>query len=119
MTFLQRIVINTISFIAIAGLMQNMQIFYVANIGTAIFAAIVLAILNAVLKPILVIISLPITIMTLGIFSVVINAFLLSLTSSFIGKESFSFSSFGATMLIAVLLSLINAVVSNYIIRKD
>ena len=119
MTFLQRIVINTVSFVAIAGLMQNMHIFYVANVWTAVFAAVVLAILNAILKPILVVISLPITIMTLGIFSIVINAFMLSLTSSFIGKDAFSFSSFGATMLIAVLLSLINAVVSNYIIRKD
>lgn len=114
MTFLQRVIINVISFIALAGLLQSTQIFYVGSIWAALGAAIVLAFLNAFVKPFLVIISLPITIMTLGLFSIIINALLLELTAHLVGTHNFHFASFGVTVLMAIIMSVINAIVSNY-----
>ncbi|CAH0416532.1 phage holin family protein [Periweissella fabaria] len=118
MTFLQRVIINAISFVALAGLLQSTQIFYVSSIWAALGAAIVLAFLNAFVKPFLIVISLPITIMTLGLFSI-INAFLLELTAYLVGTPHFHFASFGATILMAIIMSVINAIVSNYFNREN
>lgn len=114
MTFLQRVVVNTISFVALAGLFQKSQIFFVGSVWIALLAAIILALLNAFVKPLLFIISLPITIITLGLFSIIINALMLELTAYVIGSTEFYFANFGATILMAIIMSIINAVVSNY-----
>lgn len=119
MTFLQRVIINAISFVALAGLLQSTQIFYVSSIWAALGAAIVLAFLNAFVKPFLIVVSLPITIMTLGLFSIIINAFLLELTAYLVGTPHFHFASFGATILMAIIMSVINAIVSNYFNREN
>lgn len=118
MTFLQRLIVNTISFIALAGLFQSTQFFYVGSVWAALLAAVVLGILNTVVRPILLLISLPITILTLGFFSIVINAMMLELTSFVVG-ENFHFANFGVTILMAIIMAVINAVVSNYFINRE
>lgn len=110
MRFWQKIIVNAVLFLALAGFLQNM--FYVENIWVSLGASIVLALLNMAVKPVLFILSLPITILTLGLFTIVINAGMLSLTSSIVGS-GFAFSSFGATMLIAMLVSLVNMLINN------
>ncbi|KRK48070.1 phage holin family protein [Secundilactobacillus kimchicus] len=115
MRFWQRILLNTILFIALAGFFRDS--FYVANVWIALIASVVLAVLNALVKPVLALLSLPITILTLGLFSIVINGAMLALTSAVVGSD-FHFSSFGATMLIAILMSLVNAVISNQLGRN-
>lgn len=118
MKFYQRVLVNALVFIALAGFMQSSHLFYVSSFWVAIIASFILAILNAIIKPILIIISLPITILTLGLFSIVINAAMLELTSVVVGPQSFYFQSFGVTMVVAVIISLVNAVVSKYF-NKD
>lgn len=118
MTFLQRLIINTISFIALAGLFQSSDFFYVGSVWAALLAAVVLGVLNTILRPILFLISLPITIMTLGLFSIVINALMLEMTSILIGND-FKFANFGATILMAIIMAVINAIVSNYFNKKN
>ena len=110
MRFWQKIIVNAVLFLALAGFLQNM--FYVESLWVSLGASIVLAILNMAVKPILFILSLPITLLTLGLFTIVINATMLSLTSFIIGS-GFEFSSFGATMLIAMLVSLVNMVLNS------
>lgn len=110
MVWWQKLLLNTIVFLALAGLIDG---FYVESFGTALFASIILGILNIVVNPILQLLSLPITLLTFGLFSLVINAAMLSLTAALLGS-SFSFTSFWMTILISALLSLINTVVNNF-----
>lgn len=122
MRFWPRILVNAVIFLALAGFFQSslagglQNTFYVSSVWIALLASFVLALLNAVVKPILFVLSLPITILTLGLFSVVLNAIMLELTSWFVGSN-FTFSSFGTTLIIAVLMSLCNAIISDHFAR--
>ncbi|QEA32049.1 phage holin family protein [Secundilactobacillus malefermentans] len=115
MKFWMRIIINTLLFIALAGFFKNM--FFVSDIWIALVASLILAVLNALVRPILYILSLPITVLTLGLFSIVINAVMLQLTAFFIGN-SFRFSSFGASLLMAVLMSICNTIISSFVTSR-
>ncbi|MFL2099567.1 phage holin family protein [Desemzia sp. FAM 23989] len=110
MKFWQRIIVNALVFLALSGLLQAN--FYVGSVWVALGASIVLALLNMTLKPILFILSLPITIISLGLFSIVINAVMLSLTAAIMGN-GFYFSSFWTTMLVALIVSLVNTFFNN------
>ncbi|KRM90411.1 phage holin family protein [Liquorilactobacillus cacaonum] len=111
MSFWGRALVNAIIFVSVAGFFP--QSFHVANIWISLIAAIVLGLLNMFVKPILLIFSLPITFMTLGLFYFVINAFMLELTSYLVGS-TFIFASFGDAFLLALILSLVNVVITNY-----
>lgn len=114
MNFFTRILIDTILFIALAGFFAQTGMFYVANIWVALLASLILACLNVLVKPILWILSLPINILTLGLFSIVINGVMLQLTSYFVGSMYFHFSSFGSAMLIAIIMSICNAILADH-----
>ncbi|UQS85077.1 phage holin family protein [Apilactobacillus apisilvae] len=110
MGFWSRLLVNTLLFMAIAGFFQGS--FYVASVTTAIIAAFVLAILNTLIKPVLFILSLPINILTLGLFSIILNAFMLEMTSYIVGA-SFHFNSFGMAILVSIIMSICNIVISD------
>ncbi|GAW99786.1 phage holin family protein [Secundilactobacillus mixtipabuli] len=112
MKFWVRILINAVLFMALAGFLK--ENFYVASPWVAFLASVVLSLLNALVKPILFILSLPITVVTLGLFSIVINGVMLQLTSTLVGSD-FHFSSFGMAMLVALLMSICNTIISNYV----
>lgn len=114
MEFWKRVLIDTILFIALAGLFAGTGMFYITSAWIAPLASFVLAILNVAIKPILVILSLPINILTLGLFSVVINEIMLQLTSMLVGSANFHFSSFGSAMLIAIIMAIFNAVITSH-----
>lgn len=71
---------------------------------TLVFAAIGLGIINAVVRPIAVILTIPITVLSLGLFLWVINAGMLSLTSAFVA--GFEVASFGSALIGAAIVSL-------------
>lgn len=115
MYFWQRVIINALVFIATAGFLP--QYFHVSSIWISLIAAAVLGLLNMIVKPILVVLSLPITIMSLGFFYFVINGLMLELTSKLIGTN-FQFSSFGAAFFVALILSVVNLVITNHLSFK-
>lgn len=78
----------------------------ISGFGTALFAAVVLGILNAFFRPILIILTLPINILTLGLFTFVINAFLLMMTSGVIG--GLHVNGFGSALLGSLIISLVS-----------
>lgn len=80
---------------------------HVATFVTALVVALVLGIINAVIKPILVILTLPITIVTLGLFTLVINAFLVLLTTKLV--PGFTVDSFLWALGFSIVLSLISS----------
>ena len=114
MRFLKEILINTVLFVALAGLFAQTGMFYLSSFGAAVLASLVLSMLNVLVKPILWILSLPINILTLGLFSFVLNGLLLELTSWFIGSQFFHFSSIWGAILVALIMSLFNTIISSH-----
>ncbi|MFK5705188.1 phage holin family protein [Ligilactobacillus sp. LYQ139] len=111
MGFWKRIIINAIVFLAVAGFFPVG--FHVASIWVSLIAAVVLSVLNMVVKPLLTVISLPITVLTLGLFSWVINAVMLELTALVVGG-AFAFANFGWALVVALIISVVNVVITNY-----
>ncbi|OJG20042.1 membrane protein [Enterococcus canis] len=91
---------------------------HVQSIWMAIIASFVLSVLNMLVKPILTILSLPFTLLTLGLFSFVVNALILRLTSFLVGSANFGFASFWSAILVAVIMSLVNMIVSEHNLNK-
>lgn len=86
--------------------------FYIESFWIAIIAAVILTVLNAIVKPILVILTLPITILTLGLFMFVINAITLMLAQAIIG-DGFVIDGFGLAIIASIVISLINMVLQS------
>ena len=78
MGFLIRVVVNAVALYVVTLLIAGVHIVPIGGslVGGALVAALILGVVNAVLRPILVIISLPLEIVTLGLFTLVINALL-------------------------------------------
>ncbi|KRM20685.1 phage holin family protein [Latilactobacillus graminis] len=115
MRYWVRVFVDTLLFIAISGLLPNL--FYVENIWIALVASIVLSVLNVLIKPLLSLLSFPITFLTFGLFSVVINGIMLELTAVFVGAD-FSFTSFGAAVIVAIILSIANTIITNQFVKE-
>jgi len=79
----------------------------------AIFGSILLGIVNAFIRPIVVILTLPITVLTLGLFSLVINGLMLWLTSSVI--KGFELASFFDAIVVALLISVFSFLINMFI----
>jgi putative membrane protein len=85
---------------------------------SSLAVALILGLLNLYLRPILVVLSLPITILTLGIFLIIVNAGLLYLASWLaeeIGRVDFKVDSFGAAILGAIIISIVSFVAGIFI----
>ena len=85
---------------------------HVAGFGTAVIVAIVLALLNIFIKPILVLLTLPVTFFTFGLFLLVINAIVILLCDVIVG--GFEVSSFWTALLFSLVLSLFQAAVFSF-----
>lgn len=83
----------------------------VDGLYTALIAAVILGVLHAFVRPILFILTLPITILTLGLFHFVLNAALFMFAASFI--DGFSVSSFWVALLGSLIVSIVNTLGSH------
>lgn len=79
---------------------------HIASFTAALVAAVVLGILNAVIKPILLLLTLPITILTLGLFALVINAVVILVASELV--SGFKVDGFWWALLFSIILSIVN-----------
>lgn len=116
MRWLIGIVINAVLFMAIAGFFEDS--FYLAGFGSALLASVILSILNILVRPILIILTLPVTILSLGLFLFVINAITLLLTDSLMGS-SFEIEGFGMALLMTIIMSIVNLVIQKTVFEKD
>ncbi|AII54199.1 MULTISPECIES: phage holin family protein [Hymenobacter] len=82
---------------------------HIAGFGDAILLVIVLAVLNAVLKPILKLLGFPITVLTLGLFLLVINAAIVMIADAML--SGFSVDNFLYALLFSVVLSVVTSIV--------
>lgn len=105
------IILNGVALVIVAQLFES---FHLDGFGTALLASIILSILNMIVKPILILFTLPITVVTLGLFLFVINAATLMITQALIGP-TFVISGFGTAIIAAIVLSLINTILNRLV----
>ena len=106
MKLLIRILITSGLVLLIAHFMTSVD---VADFKTAIIVAVVLGLLNIFIKPILVILTLPVTILTLGLFLFVINAVIILICSRIVG--GFRVNSFWTALIFSIILSVCQSIV--------
>ena len=80
---------------------------HVLNFTSALVMALVLGIINAIIKPVLLVLTLPINILTLGLFTFVINALLVLLAAKFV--TGFKIDGFWWALIFSIIFSLINS----------
>lgn len=95
--------LNSVSVYATAKLLNGVE---VKNFWSAVFVAAMLALVNVFVKPILLFLSLPLTIITFGLFVWVINALLIMLVDALI--DGFKVRSFGWALLFGMVMSVIS-----------
>jgi putative membrane protein len=113
MTIILRLLFNALGLLVISEFVTGIS---VSGWYSAVMAALVLGIFNVIIKPVLLILTLPITIVTLGLFAFVINATLFLFAASFI--EGFYVSGFWYALLGSILMSVVSTVGNKWINNK-
>lgn len=103
MHLVMRLLINVLALIIVEYLVPG---FYLANIWSAIVAAVVIGIVNTLIKPLIQFIALPLSIMTFGIAAFLINVTLLLIVSKIV--PGFLISSFTTAIIASLVLSLVS-----------
>ncbi|MCX6178581.1 MAG: phage holin family protein [Chlorobiales bacterium] len=107
MNILIQWLINALAIYATAHILSGIHI---KSFGAAILVALVLGLVNAIVRPVLVFFSIPFIIVTLGLFLLVINALLLQLSASLVG--GFSIDSFWWAVAGSLVISAISWMLS-------
>lgn len=113
MLLILRWLLNALALMAVVYLYPGVE---VAGFFPALIAALVLGLVNAIIRPILIILTLPINILTLGLFTFVINALLFWFVAEII--KGFTVSGFMAALIGSVLYSLITLLTSWLVFSK-
>jgi putative membrane protein len=113
MKTITRILVTSVLVILLSYFMHNVHI---NNVFAAIKVAVVLALLNTFLKPILVFFTIPITILTLGLFLLVVNAMIIMLCDHFL--DDFTVDNFWTAFFFSIILSISQSVVYKFTDEK-
>ena len=113
MGFIIKILLTAVAAVVAAYLLPGVTI---DSFLTALIVALILSILNTFIKPILVILTIPITIVTLGLFLLVINAILVMVTDYFV--DGFAVSGWLTAILFSLIVSLVTYIL-NAIVDRD
>ncbi len=103
MSLLLRLVLQAAAVMATAYIVPGVR---VANMWSAVIAAIVIGLVNALVRPILLLLTLPVNVLTLGLFTLVINALMFWLASSVV--KGFDVQNFSAAFLGALVFWLVS-----------
>lgn len=110
--FIIRVLITSAAVLIVVKILPWIK---VSDPGALIVTALLLGIFNSILRPLLIILTLPINILTLGLFIFIINGLILYLVAFLV--PGFEISSFGAAVLASILIS-ITAGTINWLIRE-
>jgi putative membrane protein len=105
MNFIIRFLLNGLAILATAYLLDGVS---VDGYGTALIAALVLSVANAIVKPVLILLTIPITILSLGLFLLVINALMILLADYLV--TGFEVEGFWWALLFSLILSVFNSI---------
>jgi len=113
MNFILRLLLTGVAVVILAKLLPGVS---VDGYFTAVIVALVLALLNFIVKPILVLLTLPVTILTLGLFLLIINAIIILLADGFVG--GFNVDGWFIAIIFSLLLSLVQSLLFS-ILKTD
>jgi len=113
MNFIIRLLITGLIAYLLSKILSGVHI---DTIGTAIIFALVLALLNAIVKPILVILTLPVTVITIGLFLFVINALIIILADKIMG--GIKIDGFWWALLFSIILSLFSSALQKVLDKR-
>jgi len=108
MNFIIKVLLSAFAVVITAYILPGVQ---VDDFLTAIILSLVFALLNVTLKPILVIFTIPLTVFTLGLFLLVINALIILTADSIV--PGFQVDGFWWALLFSVILSIVNSVLND------
>jgi putative membrane protein len=112
MKIILRLLVTAALVLLIANILSGV---HVRSFGTAVIVAVVLGLLNLFIKPILVVLTLPVTVITLGLFLLVINAIIILLCTNIVG--GFAVDSFWTALIFSIILSILQSI--TYKILRD
>ncbi len=113
MKFLLKMVLSAVAVLVLAEILPGVG---VDSYMSALIVAVLLAILNAIVKPLLIILTLPVTIVTLGLFLLVINAAIILMADHFV--SGFGVNGWLWALIFSVLLSVFQSILYS-ILKKD
>ena len=108
--------INAVLFMALAGYFH--EGFQLTGFVAALEASILLSILNVLVRPLLILFTLPVTVLTMGVFLFVINAVTLELTDYLMGT-AFEINGFGMALFFSILMSLVNILIQKTLLEPS
>ncbi len=108
--FLVRFLISALGLALAAALVPGMQI---SGLGSLLAAALLLGVVNAVVRPVVLLLTLPITLLTLGLFVLAVNAGMLALVAVLL--EGFVLRGFFSALLAAIVVGLTSCIASWYV----
>ncbi|MFY9307497.1 MAG: phage holin family protein [Bacteroidia bacterium] len=110
MKFIIQLIISTLAVLITSYLLPGVEV-QDSNFFTALIVAAVLSFLNAVVKPIMIILTIPITFVTLGLFLLVINAFIIMLAAKLV--DGFHVNGFWWALLFSLILSMVTSILES------
>ncbi len=116
MKFLIKVFITAVNAFLLAYILPGIEI---KDFVTAIIVALVLAVLDAVVKPLLILFTLPATIFTLGLFLFVINACIILIDAYFVGGFEIAVPKFWYALLFSICLSIANSIVHRVALKDE
>jgi putative membrane protein len=108
--FVMRVVVNTLALWLVSAIFPSLIYFQQGGAADYLIAGLVLGLVNAILRPILIVLTLPINILTLGLFTLVINAVVLQLVAAWTRLET---GGFLEAVIASLLLSLASTIISS------
>jgi putative membrane protein len=113
MRLIAKFILIALAIMGIAWLIPGVQVY---SFTSALWVTLVLSILNLIVKPLLILFTIPVTILTLGLFLLVINGFMIWLTSIWI--DGFYIASFGRAIFFGILLTIATYLIEGLLGRR-
>ena len=109
-SLLVRWILNAVALYIVAKILPGIHLL---DFGSALIAVIVIGLVNALIKPLLFLLTLPVTIVTFGLFALVLNALMLMLASAL--TPGFKIDGFGTALLGSILLSIVTTILHSLV----
>lgn len=116
--FLGRLLVNIAAFFFIAYVWPADDHVHVFNVTAAIIAALIFGLVNAIIRPLLLLLSLPLIVLTFGLFALVVNTLVLYIVA-WIYPTGLQLESFGWTFVAALILSIVSMILSHFISEAE
>jgi putative membrane protein len=114
MQFLVKLVLNGLAIVIAASVVPGLRL---SGIGAALMAGVILGFVNAIVRPVLFFLTLPVTLLTLGLFIFVLNALCLALTAALV--PGFTITSFTGALIGAFVVTIVSWILNGLLLTRS